>query len=165
MIAPQQEQIVPVRVYQSGERLMAIMPLPGLEPPDISVTVRGDQVVVRGEYRGPHQQDLDLLIAEWAIGPYHRELHLPQAVDGARTNATYGNGVLVLVMPRLAQGERPQDTEFRLEVLAAARGAHVGHTGHDLHQTTMAEHRQRQEQAEQAAHASAAPSDSGDTQR
>ena len=104
MIAPQQEQIVPVRVYQSGERLMAIMPLPGLEPPDISVTVRGDEVVVRGEYRGPHQQDLDLLIAEWAIGPYHRELHLPQAVDGARTNATYGNGVLVLVMPRLAQG-------------------------------------------------------------
>ncbi|HEX2325615.1 MAG TPA: Hsp20/alpha crystallin family protein, partial [Chloroflexota bacterium] len=74
MIAPQQEQIVPVRVYQSGERLMAIMPLPGLEPPDISVTVRGDEVVVRGEYRGPHQQDLDLLIAEWAIGPYHREL-------------------------------------------------------------------------------------------
>ena len=56
MIAPRQEQIVPVRVHQSGERLMAIMPLPGLEPPDISVTVRGEQVVVRGEYRGPHQQ-------------------------------------------------------------------------------------------------------------
>ena len=149
MIAPHQEQLVPVRVYQGGERLMAMMPLPGVEPQDISVVVRGDRVVVHAEYRGPHQEERDLLIAEWAIGPYHRELVLPHAVDGARTNATYGNGVLVLVMPRLAPGGTdPQDgwAEFRLEVIEATRGAHVGHTGHDLQQTTTAAYRQRQEE-------------------
>ena len=151
MIAPHQEQVVPIRLYQGGDRLMAAMPLPGLEPQDISVTVHGDRVVVHGEYRGPHQEARDLLIAEWSIGPYYRELTLPQPVDGARTNATYGNGVLVLVMPRLAPDGELHDAEFRLEVIEATRGAHIGHAGHDLHSTTTAEYRERHEQVARSA--------------
>jgi Hsp20/alpha crystallin family len=77
-------------------------------------------------------------------GPYHRELTLPQGVDGARANATYGNGVLVLALPKAEPGRRGRDTELRLEGLAATRGAHVGHTGCDRHETTTAEHLQRQ---------------------
>ena len=161
MIAPEQEQVVPVRLYQGGERLMAALPLPGLEPQDIEVTLRGAQLVVHGEYRGPHQADRDLLIAEWAIGPYHREIALPQTVDGGRTNATYGNGVLVVVMPVAAHAAPPNDATFRLEVLAATRGTHVGHAGHDLHQTTTAEHRQRMEQVARTAGGSAATPTTG----
>jgi HSP20 family protein len=146
MIAPHQEQVVPVRLYQGEGRLMLAAPMPGLEPDDISVTVRRDTVVIRGEYRGPHQEERDLLIAEWAIGPYYREVRLPQPVDGARTNATYGNGVLVLVMPKLPAGEQGSDAEFRLEVLEATRGERVGHAGRDLHQTTTAEHLRQVEQ-------------------
>lgn len=156
MIAPAQEQVVPVRLYQAGERLMAVMPLPGLEPQDIALTLRGTKLVVHGEYRGPHQADRDLLIAEWAIGPYHREIALPQSVDGARTNATYGNGVLVVVMPVAAQASTASDADVRLEVVTATRGAHVGHAGHDLHETTTAEHRQRMEQVARSAGGSAA---------
>lgn len=151
MIAPQQEQVVPVRVYQSDDRLMVAMPMPGLEPEDILVTVRGNTVIVRGEYRGPHQQDRDLLIAEWAIGPYYRELQLPQPVDGARTNATYGNGVLVLAMPKLAPGQRGSDAAFHLEVIEATRGERVGHAGRDLHETTTAAHLQQLEEHVQRA--------------
>ena len=151
MIGPRQEQVVPVRLYQGDGRLMLAAPMPGLEPENISVTITSTRAVLRGEYRGPHQQDRDLLIAEWAIGPYYREVQLPQSVDGARTNATYGNGVVVLVMPKLAPGEHGSDAEFRLEVLAATRGEHVGHTGHDLHQTTTAEQRHQQEETRRGA--------------
>ena len=144
MIAPQQEQVVPVRLYQGDGRLMLAAPMPGLEPENISVTITGQNAIIRGEYRGPHQEDRDLLIAEWAIGPYHREIPLPEPVDGAHANATYGNGVLVLVMPKLAAGQGGTDGELRLEVLAATRGEHVGHAGHDLHPTTTAAHLQQQ---------------------
>ena len=41
-----------------------------------------------------------MLVEEWRIGPYYREISLPQPVDGNLTNATYGNGVLLLSMPR-----------------------------------------------------------------
>jgi HSP20 family protein len=137
-------QTVPVRVYEGDGRLMVAAPLPGLEPPDISVTVRGARVVLHGERRGPRQDARRLHLAEWTTGPYHRELTLPQAVDGARANATYGNGVLVVALPKAEPGRAGRDIELRLEVLAATRGAHVGHTGRDRHQTTTAEHLQRQ---------------------
>jgi HSP20 family protein len=143
MIAPQQEQLVPVRMYQGDGRLMVAAPLPGLEPEDISVTLQGDTLVIRGEYRGPHQSDRDLLIAEWAIGPFYRDLQLPFPVDGARTNATYGNGVLVLAMPKLAAGRDGSDTDFQLEVVTATHGERVGHAGRDLHETSADAHRQQ----------------------
>jgi HSP20 family protein len=152
MIAPRQEQLVPVRMYQGDDRLMVAAPMPGLEPENISVIIRGDTVTIRGEYRGPHQEDRDLLIAEWATGPYYRELQLPQPVDGARTNATYGNGVLVLVMPKLAPGSGGHDGEFHLQVVTATRGERVGHAGRDLHDTSTEAHlRQLDEHARRAA--------------
>jgi HSP20 family protein len=147
MIAPQQEQMVPVRLYQSGGRLMLAAPMPGLEPENISVTIAGQRAIIRGEYRGPHQEDRDLLIGEWAIGPYYREIPLPEPVDGAHTNATYGNGVPVLVMPKRAAGQDGTDAEFRLEVLAATRGEHAAHALRDHHPTSTADRLRQQEEA------------------
>jgi hypothetical protein len=54
------------------------------------------------------------------------------------TNATYGNGVLVLAMPKQAQSV---DAEFQLEVIEASRGECVGHTGQEIRSTTIQEHR------------------------
>jgi HSP20 family protein len=136
---------VPVRVYEGDGRLMVMAPLPGLEPPDISVTVRGDRVVIKGEQRGPRQDERQLHLAEWSVGPYHRELTLPERVDGARGNATYGNGVLVLALPKASQDGAAVDAEFRLQVIGAPRGQRVGHHGQDLSATTTEAHRQQTE--------------------
>jgi HSP20 family protein len=81
-------QTVPVRIYQSENQLMLAAPLPGLEPDDISVTIDGDKVVIKGHERGIGQHRRDVLVEEWRIGPYHREVSLPQNVDGTLTNAT-----------------------------------------------------------------------------
>jgi HSP20 family protein len=149
---------IPVRVYQSSDRLMVAAPLPGVEPGDIAVRVAGDTLTIHGDVRGVHQEDVDLLVEEWAIGPYHREVRLPHRVDGARANATYGNGVLVLALPKASAvgsgGGDESPAELRLEVTDAPRGAHVGHTGRDLQETSTAEHRQRMsETARQAGQA------------
>jgi HSP20 family protein len=139
----QQQQNVPVRLYQTENQLMVAVPVPGLEPQNISVSIDGNRVTIRGEERGPRQHERDLLLAEWTIGPYHRGLELPQPVNGALTNATYGNGVLVLSMPKMAQGQQGVSAEFLLEAIEATRGERVGHSGRDQHETTTAEHRQR----------------------
>lgn len=115
-------QVLPVRVYQTANRVMVVAPMPGLEPQDIMVSITGDRVIIRGDERGPHQRDIALRLAEWTIGPYHRELDLGQAVNGPLTNATYGNGVLVLSMPRVDAGQRGVPVEIRLEAVEATRG-------------------------------------------
>jgi HSP20 family protein len=152
---------VPVRVYQSSDRLMVAAPLPGLEPEDIAVRLAGDTLEINGDVRGVRQAERDLLVAEWSIGPYHRELRLPQPVDGARANATYGNGVLVLVLPKLEAGGAPVDAEFRLQVVDAPRGQRVGHHGHDLSPTTTDAHRRQTEAVIARAHAGGSGTASG----
>ncbi len=145
-------QPVPIRVYESDKRVMVAAPLPGLEPTDISVAIHAQTVSISGDYRGPLKEDPALLagdptnvvLAEWEPGPYYREISLPHAVDGALTNATFGNGVLVLVMPKhQAAASVASPAEFRLEVVEASRGERVGHAGRDIHPMTTAEHRQR----------------------
>jgi HSP20 family protein len=146
---------VPVRVYQSSDRLMVAAPLPGLEPQDIAVRVTGETLLIHGDVRGVRQEERDLLAAEWTIGPYHRELRLPQPVNGAQANATYGNGVLVLVLPKMEAGGAAVEAEFRLQVLDAPRGQRVGHHGHDLSPTTTEDHRRQTEAVVAKAHTEA----------
>ena len=121
-------QTVPVRIYESGNHLMLAAPMPGLQPQDISISIADHTISIRGEERGPRQDNLELLIAEWNIGPYFREIALEQAVNGPLTNATYGNGVLVLAMPK-ARDALAIDAEFTLEPISATRGERIGHTG------------------------------------
>lgn len=130
-------QILPVRLYQTSERFMIATPMPGLEPEDITVSIQEDRVFIRGKERGPGQHGRDLLIDEWTTGPYFREVSLPHPVDGAGTNATYGNGVLVLVMPKQSRRIHATPGELQLQSITPTRGAHVAHTGSNIHPTTM----------------------------
>jgi HSP20 family protein len=133
----QQAQTVPVQVHQAEKRLVLAAPMPGLEPQDILVTISGDHVTIRGDARGSRQDQPEVLISEWTIGPYERAVVLPQPVDGVLTNATYGNGVLVLSMPTLAPGQQEGATEFRLDPITGTRGQRIGHSTSDAGSTDL----------------------------
>jgi len=77
---------------------------------------------------------LDLKLAEWGIGPYFREVSLDQPVNGAMTNATYGNGVLVLSIPKAKSGTG-SNTQFQLKAIEPIRGERIGHTGSEIRPT------------------------------
>ena len=137
-------QTVPVQMHQTPNLLVLAAPMPGLEPDDITVTIKNAHLTIGGAYRGSRQHQPEILLSEWTVGPYYREVRLPQLVDGALTNATYGNGVLVLSMPKLAPGAQGCDTEFRLQALTDTRGQRVGHTGAHMEPTsTQARHQAR----------------------
>ncbi len=141
--APHEGQNIPVRIHQTDDLLVLAAPMAGLNAQDISVSVAGEKVRIRGAYRGPGQATRDLVRVEWTVGPYSRDILLPQPVNGELTNATYGNGVLVLSMPKLELWQEVTRAEFRLEVVEPTRGQRVGHTGSDIRPTTTREHRLR----------------------
>jgi hypothetical protein len=119
--------------------------MPGLEPQDISVSIPDDQVTIRGAYRASRQDQPETVISEWTMGPYHRDLSLPQPVSGTLTNATYGNGVLVLAMPTLEPGVQEDATAFRLEAETGTRGQRVGHMGSDIEPAVPRKNRSQRE--------------------
>lgn len=133
-------QALPLRVYETDNRIMVAAPMPGLEPRDIVVVVTGDRVTIQGKERGPHQNDHALLLAQWTVGPYFAELPLSEPVNGSLTNATYGNGVLVLAMPKVRRGERGIPADIKLEAIASTRGERVGHMSRMVRPTTTEEH-------------------------
>jgi HSP20 family protein len=118
-------QTIPVQLHRADQLLVLAAPMPGLEPSDISVVIDGDRVSIDGTYRGSRQDQPDVLVSEWTMGPYHRDINLPQLVNGELTKATYGNGVLVLAMPLLLPGTQKEKTEFRLDTITSTRGQHV----------------------------------------
>jgi HSP20 family protein len=145
-MAQQSQQTVPLQIHETDKLIVLAAPMPGLEPQDISVVVAGDKVTLRGSYRGARQESGDLIVSEWTIGPYYREVNLPAPVNGPLTNATYGNGVLMLAMPKIESGSHGSFTEFQLKVIESTRGQRVGHTGSDVQPTTTEEHRHKIEQ-------------------
>lgn len=94
------QQHIPVKVYRTDGRLMIAAPMAGVEPENISVEVTSDgHLVLHGDLRSRLKEVKELLVDEWSIGVYHRELALPVAVNAACANVTYGNGVLIVALP------------------------------------------------------------------
>lgn len=121
-------QHVPIKVYRSADRLMIAAPMPGLEPEDINVRVDANShLIIDGIIRGLLKDIKELLIDEWSVGSYHRELDLPNAVDAVHANITYGNGVLVVAFPI---SEQTIPASLMLQKTGAEHGEYVGHAGH-----------------------------------
>jgi HSP20 family protein len=136
-------QTIPVRIYDREQQIILAAPLPGLEAEDISVTVAGNKITIMGEERGPGQHGPDLIVDEWTIGPYYSEISLPGDVEGSLTNATYGNGVLILAMPKCDQGVSPSKAHFQLHPIASTRGERIAYTGKDIHASSNLEHNRK----------------------
>ena len=138
-----QVQSIPVRMYNGDQHIILAAPLPGLEPENISITITRTNITIAGEERGPRQHERDLIIDEWTFGPYHREISLPELINGSLTNATYGNGVLVVSMPKCKEGESSSEANFQLHPVAATHGEWIRHAGSEIHPTTTSEHEKK----------------------
>ena len=130
-------QTIPLKVYRTPERLTVAAPMPGLEPEDIRVEVTAEgRLVLHGELRGVLKGDKDLLLDEWSVGNYYRELDLPVSVDGELATVTYGNGVLVVALP-VTEHTRP--AQLTLEAISSTRGERVGSSGHPVRPSSTEE--------------------------
>lgn len=117
----------PAKVYRTPLRIMAAVPMPGLEPEDITVEVASaSQLILRGQRRGELKGIKDELLNEWGVGDYYRKVALPAPVNGALANVTYGNGVLVVALPI---APRTKTATLTLTAQSPTHGLRAGHMG------------------------------------
>ena len=120
-------QAIPIKVYRTADRLMVAAPMPGMQPEDIVVQVTEDgRLILQGELRGLLKDVKELLLDEWSVGSYYREITLPDRVDGEQSNVTYANGVLVVAMV-ISDVSRP--VTLTLEKVGPAHGERIGNVG------------------------------------
>lgn len=125
------EKHIPINVFRENERIMVSAPVPGMEPGNIHIVVEGRKITITSEQRGPGQDRTRQYIQEqWTAGPYHGRVTLPTWVDVERANATYDNGVLVIIFP---EAQASMSGVIAMEKIGTSRGQIVGHVGKDLH--------------------------------
>ena len=121
-------QEIPVKVYKTDDRLMVVAPMPGLEPENIVIEVTDSgHLVLNGELRGMLKDVKELLLDEWSVGIYYRDLELPAPVNGESANVTYGNGVVTVALPI---SDHTVPTRLKLERIAPTHGERKGNSGH-----------------------------------
>ena len=121
-------QSIPIKMYRTPDRLMLTAPMPGLMPEDILVEVTADnRIIVQGDLRGSLKDAKELLLDEWSVGGYYRDLSLPNGVDAVHANVTYGNGVIVIALPI---SDQTIPAVVALNTTGVAKGGYVGNAGH-----------------------------------
>lgn len=157
---------VPVKVYRTADRLTVAAPMPGVLAEDFTVEVAPDnRLLLHAETRGATaesqiyqrfafddgsgmadkqviEERRERLMDEWSAGPYDRALALPVPVDGAHATATYGNGVLVVVLP---VAERVTPTRLHLQPLGMSHAERVGSAGYPVRPLSDSTHRAAKE--------------------
>ena len=105
----------PVDMYATKDDLVLTLELSGVSEKDVSVSITGDLLTVKGE-RGFENQikEQDLLHVDRACGKFERLVQLPMAVQADRVKATYRDGVLEIKLPK---AEELKPKEIKIDVV------------------------------------------------
>ena len=91
-----------VDVYEADGQAVVLVELAGVPKDEIQIEVEHDHLTLRGERRPPHRDDARAFYAlEVPYGPFERLVHLPFPVDTGRAEASYQDGFLQIVLPRV----------------------------------------------------------------
>lgn len=107
----EQTQHLPLNVAETDEAFTLTAPLPGFQPEDVDITVRGQNVTLRAQHKNPPAAQQNLSRHEWGQGVFQRSFELPDPVEADQTTATFRQGVVTVTLPKAAPSEVTVEAE------------------------------------------------------
>ena len=95
-----------VDLYETADRFVLSIELPGLKRDQIKIELQHEILTVRGERAVQHEDGAQFHRVERGHGPFTRSFSLPQPVDAEHVQAEFRDGVLSVVIPKLAASSR-----------------------------------------------------------
>jgi len=93
---------LPLDVYETDNDVVVTATVPGVKPEEIEVTVTGDLLTIKGEFKSEEKvEKRNYLRQERRYGSFCRQVGLPAGVDSNKAKATFENGVLTLELPKV----------------------------------------------------------------
>ena len=100
--------VIPIDLLDTGPDIIVQTNLPGVKPGEVSVTVVGNTLTIKGAIGQQEQfQGASYLRRERRSASFTRSVTLPVAVDAEHGEAKFSNGVLTLTLPK-AEAIRPK---------------------------------------------------------
>lgn len=104
-----------VDLYETADDLVLMLEVPGVRDRDVTVSITGDLLSIKGERRFEHEvKDQQLLHVERVYGKFERLVQLPIPVQTDKVKASYRDGVLEIKLPK-AEAVKPK--EIKVDVL------------------------------------------------
>jgi HSP20 family protein len=88
-------------VHETDNEIVVTAALPGIKPDDVEMTITGQTLNLRGEFKADEEVKRDqYLYRERRFGSFTRSLQLPMRVQGEQAEATFTDGILKLTIPK-----------------------------------------------------------------
>jgi len=101
-----------IDVHETPEEVVVTAALPGLKPDDVEITMTGQTLSLRGEFKADESVEKGRYIyQERRFGTFQRQIELPVRVQGERAEAIYDNGLLTLHIPK-AEEVKPRQIQI-----------------------------------------------------
>ena len=98
----------PVDIYETDEALIMKAELPGFSKDDISIELKENTLIMRGERRRQDEvKEGNYHRMERVYGAFQRSFLLPTTVDQEKVKASYKDGILELRLPKV-QAAQPK---------------------------------------------------------
>ena len=92
---------VALDMYETSDAVILEVAVPGVDPDDIEISVVGDGLTIKGEFKEEsNQKGRQYFVRSRRYGEFSRMVSLPAYVDATKTTASYDKGVLKLSIPR-----------------------------------------------------------------
>jgi HSP20 family protein len=102
-------------MYETKDDVCVSFELPGVGEKDVSVSITGDVLTVRGERKWDRQVKEDSFHrVERIYGKFERSVPLPMPVQSDKVKATFRDGVLEI---RLPKSEEVKPKEIKIDIL------------------------------------------------
>jgi len=97
-----------VDIYETADRIYLDADMPGVHKEDVSIDIKDDVLTVEGRIALNQYDGKRSVYAEYPVGNYYRRFHLSQDIDQSAIEANLANGVLTLVLPKVAKAQPRQ---------------------------------------------------------
>lgn len=90
-----------VDITEREDAFIVTAEVPGLAEKEIEVLLSGNTLTIKGEKRQEREEKGDnQYLSERSYGAFQRAFSLPETVDSEKIEASFGNGVLTLTLPK-----------------------------------------------------------------
>ena len=96
-----------IDLSETPTELVLVVDLPGVDPASIDLSLTGNVLSLRGEKRATEVDGGHNRARERAVGSFHRQVTLTEAVDFDRVQAEAKHGVLTVRLPK-QEAARPR---------------------------------------------------------
>ena len=96
--------IAPMEVFDNDGNTVVRLELPGMTMDDIDISVLDGTLTIKGEKKEEKEvKEEDRYCSERVYGSFRRTLSVPKGLDESNIHATYDNGILEVLLPKVEE--------------------------------------------------------------